>query len=87
VTFVLQGATVALPLEGVVDLPAEAARLSKEIGKLEAEITKMDLKLGNAQFIERAPEEVVEELRERREEAGASAAKLTHALKQISGAA
>ena len=34
VTFVLDGATVALPLQGVVDLPAEAARLAKEIAKL-----------------------------------------------------
>ena len=87
VTFVLNGATVALPLQGVVDLPAESARLAKEIAKLEAEIGKMDGKLGNAQFISKAPEEVVEELRERREEAGASAAKLKHALTQIKGAA
>jgi len=86
VTFVLDGATVALPLQGVVDLPAEAARLSKDIAKLDTEIAKMDQKLGNPQFVERAPEEVVEELRERREEAVASAAKLRHALAQIQGA-
>ncbi|MGE0530808.1 MAG: valine--tRNA ligase [Hyphomonadaceae bacterium] len=85
VTFVIDGATVALPLEGVVDLPAEAARLTKEIGKLESEIAKMDAKLGNASFIEKAPEEVVDELRERREDAASSAAKLSHALKQIGG--
>ena len=84
VTFVLDGATVALPLEGVVDLPAEAARLAKDIGKLDAEIGKMDAKLNNAQFIDKAPEEVVEELRERRAEASASSAKLKHALAQIS---
>lgn len=87
VTFVLGGVTVALPLQGVVDLPAEAARLAKEIGKLEAEIAKMNAKLGNASFIEKAPEEVVEELRERRADAGASAAKLKQALQQIGGAA
>ncbi|HEX8900305.1 valine--tRNA ligase [Vitreimonas sp.] len=86
VTFVLDGATVALPLEGVVDLPAESARLAKEIGKLEAEIGKMDAKLNNAEFIKKAPEEVVEELRERREDATTTAAKLAHALKQIGGA-
>jgi valyl-tRNA synthetase len=85
VTFVLDGATVALPLEGVVDLPAESARLAKEIGKLEAEIGKMDAKLNNAEFIKKAPEEVVEELRERREDATTTAAKLSHALKQIGG--
>ncbi|MBY0568919.1 MAG: valine--tRNA ligase [Hyphomonadaceae bacterium] len=87
VTFVLDGATVALPLEGVVDLPAEAARLAKEIGKLDSEITKMDQKLGNAEFVRKAPEEVVEELRERREDAAASSAKLKHALTQIQGGA
>jgi valyl-tRNA synthetase len=85
VTFVLDGSTVALPLEGVVDLPAESARLAKEIGKLEGEIGKMEAKLGNAAFIEKAPEEVVEELRERREDAVASATKLKHALEQIKG--
>ncbi len=68
-TFVLDGVTVALPLEGVVDLPAEAARLAKEIGKLDAEIGKMDAKLGNASFVEKAPEEVVDELRERLDDA------------------
>ena len=85
VTFVLEGSTVALPLEGVVDLPAESARLAKEIGKLEGEIGKMDAKLGNASFIEKAPEEVVDELRERRADAAASATKLKHALEQIKG--
>jgi len=86
VTFVIDGATVALPLQGVVNLPAEAARLAKEIAKLEGEVAKMDQKLGNKQFIEKAPEEVVEELRERREEAATSAVKLQHALTQIRGA-
>jgi len=85
VTFVLDGATVALPLEGVVDLPAEAARLAKEIAKLESEVSKMDAKLGNEAFVAKAPEEVVDELRERREQEAASAVKLKHALEQIKG--
>jgi len=84
VTFVLEGATVALPLEGVVDLPAEASRLAKEIAKLDAEMGKMDAKLNNTEFVRKAPEEVVEELRERRADAASSSAKLAHALKQIS---
>jgi valyl-tRNA synthetase len=86
VTFVLDGATVALPLEGIVDLPAEAARLKKEVAKLETEIAKMDQKLGNAEFVKKAPEEVVEELRERRDEAEGARAKLAAALRQIEGA-
>ena len=83
VTFVIDGATAALPLQGVVDLPAESARLSKEIAKLTGELSKMEAKLGNADFIGKAPEEVVEELRERREDTAASISKLSHALKQI----
>jgi valyl-tRNA synthetase len=47
----------------------------------------MDAKLGNAEFVKKAPEEVVEELRERREDAATSATKLKQALKQIGGAA
>jgi valyl-tRNA synthetase len=87
VTFVIDGATAALPLEGVVDLPAEAARLRKEIAKLDGEIGKMDSKLNNKDFVAKAPEEVVEELRERRDEAAGSAAKLKAALTQIQSAA
>ncbi|MDX2275420.1 MAG: valine--tRNA ligase [Hyphomonadaceae bacterium] len=83
VTFVIDGVTAALPLEGVVDLPAEAARLSKEIAKLEGEIKKMDAKLGNADFVAKAPEEVVEELRERRDESEEARVKLMRAREQI----
>ena len=76
-----------LRILGRVDLPAEAARLAKEIAKLESEVQKMDAKLGNEAFVSKAPEEVVEELRERREEEAASAVKLKHALSQIKGGA
>ena len=58
--------TAALPLAGVIDVSAEVARLTREIEKAGAEIAKIDAKLGNAAFIEKAPEEVVEEQRERR---------------------
>jgi valyl-tRNA synthetase len=87
VTFVLDGATVALPLAGVVDLPAEAARLAKDIAKLNAEIAKMEAKLGNADFVAKAPEEVVDELRERLASETATRDKLAAALAQIKGEA
>ena len=54
--------------------------------KLNGEMAKMDAKLGNADFVKKAPEEVVEELRERREEAALSVGKLSAALHQIGGA-
>ena len=60
-------ATYALPVGEVIDLKAEGARLQKEIKKLADEIAKIDAKLGNAAFVAAAPEEVVEEQRERRQ--------------------
>ena len=62
---VLDEATFILPLEGVIDLDKERARLDKEIGKAQGEIKKIEGKLGNEKFLARAPEEVVEEQRER----------------------
>ncbi|TXL74267.1 valine--tRNA ligase [Vineibacter terrae] len=78
-------ATYALPVGAVIDLAAERARLDKEIRKLEGEVSKIDAKLGNAQFLARAPEEVVEEQRERREEALSVAARLRQATARLAG--
>jgi valyl-tRNA synthetase len=65
VTFVLDEATVALPLEGIVDIAAESGRLSKEVARIEGEISKVNAKLANTDFMAKAPEEVVEEQKER----------------------
>ncbi|MEN0075480.1 MAG: valine--tRNA ligase [Paracraurococcus sp.] len=78
-------ATVMLPLAGVIDLAAERARLAKERGKAEGEARKVEAKLGNADFIARAPEEVVEENRERLQAARAEMARLDAALARITG--
>lgn len=81
---IIRGALVALPLEGVIDLDAERARLTKEIVKQESEVKKIDLKLGNADFVRRAPEDVVEENRERRADAESRIEKLRAALVRLS---
>ncbi|EHH68470.1 valine--tRNA ligase [Gluconobacter morbifer] len=62
---VLDEATVFIPLEGLIDLDAERARLAKEISKNETELQKVLRKLANADFVARAKPEVVEENRER----------------------
>jgi valyl-tRNA synthetase len=79
----VRGVIAAIPLEGVIDLNAEKARLSKEIGKLDGEVKKLDAKLANPGFLAKADEEVVEEHRERREEALARIEKLTAAVKRL----
>ncbi|MBI3197187.1 MAG: class I tRNA ligase family protein [Rhodospirillales bacterium] len=76
-------ATYALPVGEVIDLKAESARLQKEIKKLADEIAKIDAKLGNAAFVSRAPEEVVEEQRERRSQAEQTKARLSAALERL----
>ncbi len=58
-------ATACLPLEGIVDLAAERARLAREIKRLEGEVKRLDGKLSNAKFVANAPQEVVEEEREK----------------------
>jgi len=82
--FVVGDATFALPLAGVIDLGAEKARLEKDVGKLDAEIVQVDKKLGNAQFVAKAPEEVIEEQKSRRETAMDRRAKILEALKRLS---
>lgn len=86
VQLLVRGSVAALPLEGIVDLAAEVARLKKEAGKAKAEIGKIDGKLGNADFLARAPEEVVDEQRERRDGEAARLAKIEEALARLSDA-
>jgi valyl-tRNA synthetase len=83
VQIVVRGEVAALPLAGIVDVAAERQRLQKEIGKIDADVAKTDAKLGNADFLARAPEEVVEEQRERRDEAVSRRQKLAEALERL----
>ena len=83
VQILVRGANLALPLEGVIDFAVERARLEKGISQEQKEIGKIDAKLGNADFLRRAPEEVVEEQQERRELAVARVEKMQAALKLL----
>jgi valyl-tRNA synthetase len=83
IQLLVRGTLCALPLEGVIDLDAEKARLAKEKGKLEADIAKIDAKLSNAEFLKKAPEEVVEEQNERREDAQSRLVKVREALARL----
>ena len=80
-------ATVALPIAEVIDIAQEKQRLQKEIAKAESEIMKLQKKLSNEQFLQKAPEAVVEEQRERLAEEESARAKLGDALKRLSAVA
>jgi len=81
--FVLEEATIALPLGDVIDFAKERARLEKELKKAQDEIARFDAKLGNEQFVSRAPEDILTEQREKRAEAAALAARLKDAVTRL----
>ncbi|TWT26286.1 valine--tRNA ligase [Planomicrobium sp. CPCC 101110] len=64
---VVSGAELFMPLEGLIDVEAELARLSKELEKWAKEVKLVQGKLSNERFVSKAPEAVVAE--ERKKEA------------------
>jgi valyl-tRNA synthetase len=80
---VVDETTFSLPVGEVVDLAKERARLEKELQRLDGELRRLEAKLADRTFIERAPAEVVELQRERREETLERRARLEAALRQI----
>lgn len=54
-----------LPLEGLVDIDAEKARLGKELAKAEAEMEKAQQKLNNPAFVQKVPPHVLQEHQQR----------------------
>ncbi len=78
-----EGVEVYLPLEGVVDIEAETARLEKEVEQLLSEIKRTEGKLNNEEFIKKAPPEVVSKERARRDEQDSKLSKLRQRLGEL----
>jgi valyl-tRNA synthetase len=80
---VLGEATIILPLAGLIDLDAERKRLAALRTKAEAELAKVSAKLANDDFVKRAPEAILAENHERRENFAAEITRLDAALSRI----
>ena len=81
---ILWGAqTFALALEGVIDLDAERARLTKSLAAAEKERDALAGRLGNASFVERAKPEAVEKARADHAEKSADAERFAAALARL----
>jgi valyl-tRNA synthetase len=79
----LPGIEIHIPLAGIIDLEKEEERLKKELARVEAEIQANERKLGNEQFISKAPQQVVESTRQRKDELVRKADKLRQSLEQL----
>jgi len=79
-------AELYLPLEGLLDLDEERARLDRELAALDVERTRAEAKLANPAFVEKAPANVVAKARERLAEVDQALAKVRAQRVELSGA-
>jgi valyl-tRNA synthetase len=64
-TAIVEGATIYVPLEGILDLSKEIQRMEKEIGKLNGELSGISKKLSNDDFLGKAPADIIEKVKEK----------------------
>ncbi|MEY3985626.1 MAG: valyl-tRNA synthetase [Pseudomonadota bacterium] len=83
VQLVVDEATFVLPLEGVIDLAAERARITKAIEAVSKEAASLAGRLNNPAFVEKAKPEAVEKARADHAEKAAEVEKLTAALARL----
>ena len=82
-TAIIDGASIYVLLEGIIDFEKEQRRLEKEIAKLTADLGTVSKKLGNPNFLEKAPSDVVEKVREKHRSLDEKQQKLTANLERI----
>jgi valyl-tRNA synthetase len=80
---ILKHAVIHVPLQGILDVDAEIARLSKALTGHASEADRIRVKLANDEFVRKAPEEVVEQQRERLAREEEAIARLTEALAEL----
>ena len=76
-------ASIAVPLEGLIDFDKERERLNNQIAKLSEEKTRLDFQLSNANFVNRAPAEKVQELSDRQAELDSQIGTLNNNLEAL----
>ncbi len=84
-TAVVSGAEVFLPLEGMIDIEETIARLEKELKKLDYEVERVEKKLSNPGFVQKAPAHIVEEEKRKGEEYREKREKVLSRLQELKG--
>lgn len=83
VTQTLAFAQILMPLEGLIKIEDEIKRLEQEKVKLEKEVERLVKKLGNENFIKKAPEAVVKEEREKEADYNKQLAAVTERIEEL----
>jgi valyl-tRNA synthetase len=84
-TSIVTGAEIILPLEGLINIDEEIARLEKEWDKLNKEVERVQKKLSNEGFIKKAPEKVIEEERAKEKDYTEKRAAVESRIKELKG--
>lgn len=82
-TAVVGSTEIYLPIDDLVSLEEERARLTKEVGKMTDEIARVQKKLGNPDFVSKAKQEVIQKEREKAIEYQEKLRTLKGSLEQI----
>jgi len=64
-TAVIGATEIYLPLEGMINVTEEEARLAKEVTKVEDELGRVQKKLSNGEFLKKAKEEIIQKERDK----------------------
>jgi valyl-tRNA synthetase len=86
ISIVSGGASIYLPMAGLVDLQAERTRLERELDEARQEVQRANGMLENDQFVSKAPDHVVNQQRDRLERATRQVETLQHRLKELESA-
>ena len=86
-TAVVTGAEIILPLEGLINIDEEIARLEKELDKLNKEVERVQKKLSNEGFVKKAPEKVIEEEKAKEKDYSEKRAAVEARIKELKGQA
>ncbi|HTX18430.1 MAG TPA: valine--tRNA ligase [Bacteroidota bacterium] len=82
---VIQGQELFVPLKGLIDIDVERTRLEKEISRIEGQLRGVEAKLSNPSFADKAPAEIVEKERDKKQNFEQTILKLRASLSQVQG--
>jgi len=84
-TSVITGMEIILPLEGLINMEEEIARLTKELEKWTKEVERVQKKLSNQGFVSKAPEKVINEEKAKEQDYLQKRATVEARIKELKG--